>query len=283
MISFMKHHSFRQSAIHIFILALILSILGVSLISFRTAQGYGDFLNQLGLSKQEANEKITSSFLGGSLYYYGIRNLKSIALNERAAIVKDVSEYAKQFASSPEYIKQYMELKEKNKPKEQKVDSPEELRRKTIDQAKEGVRLSEESLKKATAEMRPIFEKTLEAAKQNLKNAEDPNNRSMKSYAQNFSRFDSQVKQMNEQALKEWEAKYPTNHLLYIKVRLQEFLEATKDIDFTAQLTERNKIKYFVNPDYERKSSRWKLAFRAGKDAVETARSFAEQWLSEIK
>ena len=279
----MKHHSLRQSAIHIFLLVLILSILGVTLVSFRTGQAYGDFLQQLGLTKQEANEKITSGFLGGYLNFYGIRNLKSIALNERAAIVKDVSEYAKQFALSPEYIKQYMELKEKNKPKEQKVESPEELRQKTIEQAKVGVRNSEESLKKVTAEMKPIFEKTLEAAKQNLKNAEDPNNRSMKSYAQNFSRFESQVKQMNEQALKEWETKYPTNHLLYIKVRLQEFLDATKDIDFTAQLTERNKIKYFVNPDYERKSSKWKLAFRAGKDAVGTARSFAEQWLSEIK
>ncbi|MGZ5134619.1 MAG: hypothetical protein ACXWCG_05700 [Flavitalea sp.] len=279
----MKHHSVRQSAIHIFILALILSILGVSLISFRTAQVYGDFLKQLGLTKQEADEKITGSFLGGSLYYYGILNLKKVVLNDRAAIVKDVAVYAKQFASSSEYIKQYMQLKENNKPKEQNVDTPEELRQKTIEQAKEGVRLSEESLKKATADMKLIFEKTLESAKQNLKNAEDPNNRSMKSYAQNFSRFEIQVNQMNEQALKDWEAKYPTNHLLYIKVRLQQFLDATKDIDFNAQLTERNKIKYFVNPEYERKSHTWKLAFRAGKDAVEAGRAFAEQWMSEIE
>jgi hypothetical protein len=282
MISFMKHHSLRQSAIHILILGLILSILGVSLISFKTEQVYGDFLKQLGLTKQEANQKITSSFLGGSLDYYGIRNLKSILLNDRAAIVKDVSVYAKQFASSPEYIKEYMELKENNKPEEKKFDSPDELRRKTIEQAKEGVRQTEESLKKAPAEMKSIFEKTLESAKQNLKNAEDPNNKYMKSYAENFPRLEQQMKESHQQALKDWEAKYPTNHLLYIKLRLQQFLDATKDIDFNAQLTERNKIKYFVKPEYERKSSWWKLAFRAGKDAVETARSFAEEWKNEI-
>ena len=131
--------------------------------------------------------------------------------------------------------------------------------------------------------MKAIFEKTLEAAKQNLKQAEDPNNKHMKAYAQNYPTLEKQMKESHENLLKEWETKYPANHLLYIKVRLQEFLDATKDIDFGAQLTEKNGKKYFVNPDYERKSNRWKLAFRAGKDAIAAAREFAQQWMNEIK
>ena len=91
------------------------------------------------------------------------------------------------------------------------------------------------------------------------------------------------MKESHENLLKQWEAKYPTNHLLYIKVRLQEFLDATKDIDFGAQLIEKKGVKHFVNPDYERKGNRWKAAFRAGKEAVEAARTFAEQWINEIK
>jgi hypothetical protein len=279
----MKHHSLRQSAIHIFLASLILSILGVSLISFKSEQLYGDFLKQLGLTKQEANDKITSSFLGGSLDYYGIRNMKSIVLNDRAAIVKDFATYAKQYASSPEYIKQYMELKESNKPQANIVETPEELRAKMITQAKDAVKQNEETLKKAPADMKPIFEKTLEAAKQNLINVEDPNNKGLQGYAKGYATMKTQMQKMHEQALKDWETKYPSNQLLYIKVRLQEFLDATKDIDFNAQLTERNGIKYFVKPEYESKGNRWKMAFRAGKDAVETARTFAAQWMEEIR
>lgn len=279
----MKHHSLRQSAIHVFLLSLILSILGISLISFRSGQLYSDFLKQLGISKTEANEKITNGFLGGSIDVYGIRNLKNVVLNDRAAIVQELAAYAKQHANSPEYIKEYLALKENNKPEAMKVETPEELRANTIKRAKEAVTEMEESLKKAPADMKSIFEKTLEAAKQNLKNAEDPNNKYLKSYAQNYTTFEKQMKQSHENALKSWETKYPGNHLLFVKVRLQYFLDATKDIDFNAQLIERKGIKYFVNPDYERKGNQWKMAFRAGKPAVEAARAFAEQWMNEIK
>jgi hypothetical protein len=279
----MKHHSLRQSAIHIFLITLILSILGLSLISFKSGRVYSDFLKQLGLTKAAANEKIANSFLGGSIDHYGIPNIKNILLNDRAAIVKELASYAKQYANSEEYITQYKALKEDNKPEATKVETPEELRSKMITQAREGVQQSEESLKKAPAEMKSIFEKTLDAARQNLKSVEDPNNKYMKAYAQNFATLEKQMNQLHENALQNWEAKYPTNHLLYIKVRLQEFLNATKDIDFNAQLTERNGIKYFVNTAYERKDNRWKMAFRAGKPAIETARAFAEEWMKEIK
>lgn len=279
----MKQHYYRQSSIHVFLLTLILIILGTSLLSFKTEQLYGDFLKQLGITKQEANEKISGSFLAGGLNYYGIRNLKNIVTSDRAAIVKDLASYAKQYANSPEYIKQYMALKESNKPEQYKLETPEEMRANMIKLAKEAVQQTEESLRKAPAEMKSIFEKTLEAAKQNLKQAEDPNNKAMKAYSQNFAAAEKQMKESHESLLKQWEAKYPTNHLLYIKVRLQEFLQATKDVDFSAQLIEKNGIKYFVNPDYERKGNQWKMAFRAGKDAVETARALAQQWINEIK
>src|SRR5687768_12863825 len=134
----MKQHSLRRSSIHIFLLTLILAILGASLISFRTGQIYGDFLKQLGITKQEANEKISSSFLAGGLDHYGIRNLKSILTNDRAAVVKDLASYAKQYAGSAEYVKQYMALKESNKPQPYKLETPDEMRNNMILQAKEG-------------------------------------------------------------------------------------------------------------------------------------------------
>lgn len=278
----MRQHSLRQSSIHIFLISLILMIIGVSMVSFKTANIYGDFLKQLGITKQDANERIAGGFLGGGLDIYGIKNLKNILTNDRSAIVKDLAAYARQYASSPEYIAQYADLKSKNKPQPYPVQTPEELRATTIQQAKEAIVQLEESLKKAPSDMKSIFEKTLEAAKQNLKQAEDPNNKYIKAYTQNFPSMQKQMKELHERALADWEAKYPTNHLLYIKSRLQDFLDATEGIDFSAQLVQRNGKKYFVNPAYESKSYNWKLAFRAGKDAVETARDFAQQWMREI-
>ena len=278
----MKQHAYRQSSIHVFLLTLILIILGTSLLSFKSEKIYGDFLKQLGITREEANDKISGSFLGGGLDYYGIRNLKNLLANDRVAIVKDVALYAKQYSNSPDYIKQYRELKESHKPQPYKLESPEDMRTNMIRAAREGVQQTEESLKKAPVEMKAIFEKTLEAAKQNLKMAEDPNNKYIKAYTQNYATTEKHMKQSHENLLKQWEAKYPANHLLFIKVRLEEFLDATKDIDFGAQLTEKNGIKYFVKPEYESKDNRWKAAFRAGKEAVEAARTFAQQWMNEI-
>src|SRR5687768_16029536 len=133
----MKHHSLRQTAIHIVIISLILSIVSVSLVSFRSAQVYGDFLKQLGITKQEANEKISGGLLGGGLDYYGMRNLKNILANDRAAVVKDIATYAKQYAGSPEYLKQYGELKQSKKPEPHKLETPEEMRNNMIKSAKE--------------------------------------------------------------------------------------------------------------------------------------------------
>ncbi|MET0243318.1 MAG: hypothetical protein ABW174_07615, partial [Flavitalea sp.] len=60
------------------------------------------------------------------------------------------------------------------------------------------------------------------------------------------------------------------------------FLEVTSDIDFNAQLKEKNGKMIFVNPAYEGKSADWKRAFRSGREAVLAARSFAQEWLKEL-
>ncbi|RYE20883.1 MAG: choice-of-anchor D domain-containing protein, partial [Sphingobacteriales bacterium] len=41
--------------------------------------------------------------------------------------------------------------------------------------------------------------------------------------------------------------------------------------------------KRFVNPVYEGKRTEWKQGFRAGKEVTESARAFAQKWLSELK
>jgi hypothetical protein len=265
-------------------IACLVFVAGISLVAFKTEKMYADVFSKLGITKDQANERIISGLLGGYLNYYGMRNLKNIALNDRTAVIKDIAVYAKQYAATDAFKKEYLRMKERDKPKEiAKPETPEEMRASMIKNAKEAVTSTEGYLKKADASLKPVFEKSFEDAKLNLKQAEDPNNKYQKNYTQNYPTLVKDFARSNEQNLKTWEAKYPENHLLYVKKYLQIFLDATKDVDFAAELTERNGKKFFVKKEYESKGNQWKAAFRTGKDAVEAARAFAQQWMTEIQ
>ncbi len=267
------------------IAGLLLVILSLFLFSFTIQQRMQeDFLKQLGLTKTQADEKISNGLLGGYVDHYGIKNLKNIMVNNRGAVVQDLATYAKQYCNSDAFKRSYAALKESNKPgPAEKVETPEEMRISTIKMAKDYLRQTEESIKKATPEMKKMYEQMLEGAKKNLKDAEDPNNNMMKNYAQHYEELKKSIQDSYDHRIQEWEKKYPANHLLYVKEKLQAYLDATADIDFNAELIEKKGVKYFVNSAYERKGNRWKLAFRAGKEAVETGRDFARQWIAEIK
>lgn len=105
----------------------------------------------------------------------------------------------------------------------------------------------------------------------------------MANYRKNYPETVKLLEASHKQRMEEWELKYPANPQQFIKTRLQQFLEETANIDFDAQLIEKNGKKYFSNPAYEQKSNRWKLAFRAGKEVIEPARRFVQQWIEEIK
>lgn len=264
-------------------IAFILMFAGMVLVSFKARSLYGDVFGKLGITKDQANDRIVSGLLGGYLDYYGIKNLKNIALNDRAAIVKDIAAYAKQYSASEAFKKQYLAMKERDKPKPiAKPETPEEMRANMIKNAKDGVASMEQLVKNATGSTKTAFEQSLQMSKDNLKKVEDPNNKNQKAYAQNYASLVKSVEQSNASNLRSWEEKYPDNYMLYVKKYLQNFLDVTKDIDFSAELTERNGKKYFVKKEYEYKDSRWKAAFRCGKEPVETARTIAQQWLADI-
>ncbi len=263
---------------------MVIAILATIAFSFKAKNAADDFLQQLGIGKSDADEKITNSMLGGYLDAYGLKNAKNIALGNRTAVAKDLLSYTKKHISSEAFKKEYAAMRESNKPAPaQKAETPEEMRASMIRNAKEGVQQAEQSLKNATPEFKPVFEDVLKAAKQNLKDAENPENKYIKSYAKNYEALVVSMKQSDENRLKEWEKEYPADHMPLIKIRLEQFLEETKDIDYKAELVEKKGTKYFVNPAYERKGNRWKMAFRAGKEVVEPARAFVQQWIGEIK
>jgi DNA-directed RNA polymerase beta' subunit len=271
------------AVLRICIVIFALSLISLFLFSFTVNKLNADFFKELGITKTDADKKIANSFLGGYLDAYGAKNAKNIALGNRSQVAKDILVYTRQYVSSAAFKSEYATLKENNKPKENKIKSPEEMRKETIDQYKKSVAETEASLKKADAGLKPIFEKVLAESKKYLKEAEDSNNKQIASYAKGYPELLKSNQQSYQQALSAWEAQYPANHMLFVKQRLQQFLEETKDIDFTAELTVKNGKRIFVNRNYESKSNRWKMAFRAGKEVVQPAIEFVRQWLLEIK
>ena len=269
--------------LRIFIASFLFAIISLFLFSFTVNKMADDFLKQLGISSPDADKKITSSILGGVLNSYGVRNVKNITIGNRAAIVKDLLAYTKQQAGSKAFINEYTTLKESERPQTRKIQTPEEMRANLVTTYKNNIVVAETNLKKADASLKAIYVQMLADSKKGLKEAEDPKNEMIASYKNSYPGLVKSFEESYKQELQQWETKYSSNHLFFVKKRLQQFLDETKDIDFSAALTEKNGKKYFVNKVYESKSRNWKMAFRAGKEVVESAREFVQQWIKEIK
>jgi hypothetical protein len=272
-------NNLRANGASTFILLLIF-ILPFSL--FSAFKNVDDFLKQLGISKAVAEEKMTNSILGGSLDIYGIKNAKNILPINRKAVCNELLAFVKRHVNSALFIKEYKNLKEKNKPTLAVAQTVEEIRNENISNAKKHISEMEAMVKKADAASKPLFESVVVEAKKNLALAEDVNNKQYVRYSKGYDKLVKDFEEINKRQMQSWEEKYPTNHLLFVKKRLLEFMNETSDIDFDAELISKNDKKIFVNPDYERKSKRWKMAFRAGKEVVEPSREFVQKWIEEI-
>ncbi len=281
----MKNFSL-QACVHILrgsIILLILILISLLLFSFTMHRFNDEFLRQLGMSKPAAEEKITNSILEGYLDAYGARNAKNIALGKRAAVVTDLLTYTRGHVQTPAFKKAYAALKESHKPQPATVQTPEEMRAGMISEYKKSIASTEQSLKEADATMKPVFENVLQEAKKQLKATEDPNNKMILAYSKNYPGLKKSTDEQNQQRLQEWEKLYPGDHMQFVKTRLQQFMQETDGIDFDAALTMKNGKKIFVSPQYEGKSYRWKMAFRAGREVVEQARALVHQWINDIK
>lgn len=265
------------------IVSLFLSFAFLAFCSFTANKMADDFLKQLGISKVAADAKITSSFIQGSLDIEGVKNAKKILKGNRKAVVAELIIYAKKHVSSSPFIKQYQAVKEKAKPEELVPRTPEQFRLEHIATTKKNIAEIEASLKKADPATKPMFEKILLDGNKRLKEAENLKNPLYVRYEKGYANTLKEYKELNEKRLADWEKKYPSNHFIFIKMRLLEFMEETQDIDFDAELTTKNGVNVFANPAYERKGSRWKMAFRAGKEVVEPAREAVQKWIGEIE
>jgi hypothetical protein len=238
------------------------------------------------LSEDNAKNTIFSDISSKSFYLPGIKELKSIAMGERASQVEVVGKYVKDFTATEDFKKRYNEYRESRKPSPpEKPKTSAELKK----EYKENIQKSLEEMKtaksEAAADQKAYYDETIKMMEEQLKEIDNPDNPMFSPEMDNYSQqgYEQQMEQ-HKIDIADWEAKYPINNPNpLIKTWLESFLDQTKDVDFSAQTAiDKNRTR-FVKQEYEMKNNLWKLCYRAGKETTEAGRKFAQSWLGELK
>jgi hypothetical protein len=266
---------------------LILLLLSIYMsYSFTIRKVVDDIWKQLGMTEQQAKEDIRYSFISGYLNYYGAKDIKNIARGNRAEIAAQILAYTKKYVSSPDFEKEYQRNREMEK---SKLTQPapmitrEELTKRKISDAENSIKTFQNLLPNATSpEMKKSFQDQIDYWKKALEDYKSPDSKQINyELKADASRYKTESDSY-EQLTRMLEKKYPSSVSQFVKQRLTDFLESTNDIDYDAELADRSGKKIFVNPIYEKKNLKWKMGFRAGKEATETVRKFAAGWLKEL-
>ena len=266
-------------------MALLFIVLATAstIVAFKAKKAYNDIWQQLGISKIKGEENIKASFLHGYFSHYGAEKAKHILTGNRAAIAKDLMAHTKQYVNSEAFIKVYEKQRNYGKPTEP-VGNPktkEEIRKEKIADIEKSIRESEKTIKEMP-DMAKTMAPVVEMLKQTLKDYKDPNSKNIEAFYQGELWDHKNKREDYEKDLAKWQKQYPADYRQVVKARLQEFVALAKTVDFNAELKQVKDKKKFVNPAYEGKSDAWKQIFRAGKEVIEPAVAFAEQWIKEI-
>jgi hypothetical protein len=269
--------------LNLFGILLLVVVSLPSVYAFHAKKLYGDVWQQLGISEQDGSNNIRQSFLDGWLQFYSARNLRNIATGDRKAVALDLLEYTKKAVQTDDFRKKYEYLRQTRKPIEPKKARTEaEIRQEQVTSIKTALDNTAKALKDAKGDMKAVYQGNYDMFKQQLDDYEKPDNQMIKYMADGeVQQYKDNLKKYQDD-LQKWEREYPAGSNLFVKFRLQQVLNSTKDIDYNAALVEKYGKKRFVNPAYESKPSNWKLAFRAGKDVTETVRAYAQQWMSQL-
>jgi hypothetical protein len=193
-------------------------------------------------------------------------------------VVKGAASWARTYLESDTFAEQYATMRAEAEPK------PPEYTESVDDEFEamlEKQRADYEEMRKNLAAMpeetRKGIEESIEAT---MKQMNEPQMLELQKQGIEQRRVSEQASY--EEAHTRWEKEYPEEVNGLIELRLREFLDTTEDIDFDADLEERNGKQVFEDPELEAKPGDWKVYFRAGEEAVAAAREAATDWLADI-
>jgi hypothetical protein len=261
------------------------------LLGFTTGHIVDDKLNgllqQFNTSEEAAKLDIFYAVTGPSYFIPNVKTLKNLSVEDRILTVQLMGENIKKYLASKEFIEKYDRYREDKKPKVPEAPKyTAQLKDEQRGNLNKSIAEMEKNITQFPKDQQAMFDDIIKGLKKQLKEIDDPNNTLY------TPEMDSYLKQSHEMQMNEytksvaaWENTYPKNNPNpMIKNWINAFLKTSDGINFDAKTTEikNGKIK-FIDPEYERKDSQWKLYFRAGKETVTAARTFAQDWLGELK
>ena len=257
----------------------------IFLLSLKTREIAVDLWSQLGITQKDANLDIRVSVMSPYLQYAGAKNAKNIATGNRVAVINDLVAYAKKFTVTSEFKKDYEFERSKLKPKDPMLFSINEdsIRNEEKKLVLQSIKQTEANANNPNPKIKNGVPARLEQLKKELIALDEPNNKKVQNHVNQLKSYNKSFQDSYQKELDKFNTKYPENPQVLIKKRLKDILDITSDIDYDAELKQVGKYKVFVNPDYEKKSKEWKLAFRAGKTATDAVRAAAEKWIGEIE
>ena len=241
----------------------------------------GDVLSQLGITLDAAKEAIGSVITAG-IYNPGLpaQAFKLMPAAARAQAATAGVAWLKTYAASPEFTRQYRQVRETHKPDAPTYDlTPEQELQKADDDQKLQFEESKQALAALPAEQRKAVEEALKAAADVAAKQNTPDARKTRLAAIVADRAERAKE--HEAAVARWKQQYPDDPKPVIARRLREFLQLSADVDFNAKLKTQNGVSVFEDPAYQAKPSQWKMCFRAGREATTAARAAVQQWLTE--
>ena len=242
-----------------------------------------DHLATLGISEGRAKEAVFDSFMSDQASLAGRRAaFVALSAQDRVAMVNFALTLARSFLESDDFKRRYADHREANGP--DPLPEP-QTAEEVFKKQRAGFENQVNEMKKLFDQITPEQRATLEAGWADMRRQLDDMEK-----GERREQIEALLKQQRDQqvrerdlAMQDLEKFYPADPRALVAMRLRRFLDVTKDINYAAELVEKNKKKVFADAALEAKPTEWKLAFRAGKPATDTARAFAEKWLADLQ
>jgi hypothetical protein len=247
-----------------------------------------DHLATLGISEGRAKEAVFDSFMSDAVSIAGKpAAFLGLSPTARVALVNFALNLARTFVESDEFKRRYADHREANGPE----PLPEE-------QSADAIFAKQRAgFENQVAEMRKLFDQitpeqraTLEAGWADMRRQLDDMEK-----GERRKQIEGLLKEQRDEqarardvAMKAFDKVYPADPRALVAMRLRHFLEVTSDVNFDAQLVDASagngaRKRAFADAALEARPAEWKMAFRAGKPATDTARAFAQKWLNDLQ
>ncbi len=243
--------------------------------------GTTESLRKLGISAEQATQLVLSSFGLGTPQLPA--TISKIAANARVTIVEDALQFAKEVTRTPEFSEWWAQFRDGRKPTPPgPPKTMEALRKEQLAKSQRDIDQLKKAMTDVAEDQKAVFKQTIEMMQQSMEQMEatetahdsEMNMYMLQAYEQSLSE--------HKQSLAKWEQEYPADGQAFVKLRLQQYLELIKTVDFGAKLKPVDKVMKFVDPKYESKSWLWKSCYRAGKAPNLAAERAVRGWLAEL-